>query len=68
MSTKDSRSTIMTKIESLNSAMPDFRKSESTVKSLKAEVAAANVQFGLSDSSISSAELSRLVERYLEAW
>lgn len=68
MPTADSRSLLVDRIDALNKAMPDFRKSESIVKGLKAEVAAANVKIGLADSNLSSAELSRLVERYLDAW
>jgi hypothetical protein len=64
----DPRHTVLEHIESLNKAMPDFRKAESTVKGLKAEVAAANVRIGAADSKLSSAELSRLIERYLDAW
>ena len=48
--------------------MPEFRKSESTVKGLKAEIAAANVRVGAADPKLSQAEFSRLVERYLDAW
>jgi type II secretory pathway component PulM len=64
----DPRQTVLEHIESLNKAMPDFRKAESTIKGLKAEVAAANVRIGAADSNLSSAELSRLIERYLDAW
>lgn len=64
----DARSNILAHIDALNKAMPDFRTHESKTKGLKAEVAAANVRIGLGDSKVSSAELSRLVERYLDAW
>ncbi|MDR3509378.1 MAG: hypothetical protein P4L64_15910 [Caulobacteraceae bacterium] len=62
------REDVITRIGALNGAMPEFRKHESAVKGLKAEVAAANVHIGSSDPKISAAELSRLVERYLDAW
>ena len=64
---QDSRK-LLDRMEALNKAMPDFRKAESTVKGLKADVAAQNVRIGLSDSNVSAAELSRLVERFLDAW
>lgn len=59
---------LLDRIEQLNKSMPEFRTHESTVKGLKAEVAAANVKIGVSDPKVTAAELSRLVERYLDAW
>jgi hypothetical protein len=66
--TSDARSSVVARMEALNKAMPEFRSHEATVKGLKAEVAAANVSIGLADPKVTSAELSRLVERYLDAW
>ena len=68
MATQDPRKMVLDRIDALNKAMPDYRKAESVVKSLKGEVAAANVRIGAGDAKLSSAEFSRLVERYLDAW
>lgn len=68
MASQDSRKMLLDRIDALNKSMPDFRKAESVVKGYKADVAAANIRIGLSDSNVSSAELTRLVERYLDAW
>ena len=68
MAAQDARTNVLSRIEALNAAMPEFRKVESTVKGLKAEVAAANVRIGASDPEIGSAQLSRLIQEYLMAW
>ena len=66
--TSDPRSDVVGLMADLNKSIVEFRKHESTVKGLKAEIASNNVRIGLTDSKLSAGELSRLVERYLDAW
>jgi len=68
MMASDARADVVGLMDDLNKSMTDFRTHESKVKGLKAGIAAHNVRIGLTDSKLSSAELSRLVERYLDAW
>lgn len=64
----DPRTSVVGLMDDLNKSMTDFRTHESKVKGLKAGIASTNVRIGMADSKLSSAELSRLVERYLDAW
>jgi hypothetical protein len=68
VSTEDPRKAVLGRIEALNSAFPEYRKIESTIKSLKAEIATENLKMAALGPSLQAAEFYRLVEAYLTAW
>ena len=68
MKSEENVKALISRMDALDKSMPKFRQIEAEVKGMKADVAAANLRVGISAENLSTADLNRLVEVYLEAW
>ena len=68
MKSEENVKALISRRDALDKSMPKFCQIEAEVKGMKADVAAANLRVGISAENLSTADLNRLVEVYLEAW
>lgn len=64
----DARAAIIKKLDALNAAMPEHRKIDGQIRSLKAEIHTLNAKLVVNESSFGAADFAHLVESTLMSW